>query len=202
MPRANRPQPPSSTPARRPCAAALLVAALVLLAARPAPAVGAEGERPDPWVTLGLLVGDWEGEISGALGTGEGIRRYDWLKEGAFLRMRHRSVRQPQEKSPQGDFHEELTVFSHDTERDAIVYREFLIHEGIVVRSACDVEPGRVVCLSEHVEGGPGIRARLTLEITDRYHFTERYEIAWPGKELEPFMTNRWTRSPRPHAWP
>ncbi len=46
------------------------------------------------------------------------------------------------------------------------------------------------------MENGPGIRARLTLQITDRYRFVEVYEIAWPGNELAVYFTNRWTRSP------
>ncbi len=157
-------------------------------------------EAPDPWAPLRLLVGTWEGEIDGRLGKGRGVRRYEFVVGDRYLLCRHVSVRLPQEKSPEGDQHEELALFSFDTERGQVVYREFMI-EGVVVRSACEVDGMRVVCTSEAVESGPGIRARLTLEIADRYRFTEIYELAFPGRELELYFTNRWTRAPAPYAW-
>ncbi len=148
----------------------------------------------DQWGPLKLLVGVWEGEIEGKLGQGKGLRRYEFILGERFLQSRHISVRLPQEKSPKGDEHEEMAVFSWDGQRGSIVQREFF-SEGVVVRSLCVVEGMKVVCNSESVENGPGIRARLTLEIIDRYRFTETYEIAWPGKELEHYFTNKWTRS-------
>jgi len=157
-------------------------------------------ETADPWAPLKLLAGTWEGEIDGKLGTGKGLRRYELIMGDRFLLCRHLSVRLPQEKSPQGDQHEELGIFSYDSERNTIVFREFM-SEGVVVRSACEVEGMKVVCTSEAVESGPGIRSRLTLEITDRYRFTEVYELAWPGQDLEHYFTNHWTRSPVPDDW-
>jgi hypothetical protein len=141
------------------------------------------------------LVGSWEGSIDGKLGTGTGVRRYEFILGGKFLMCRHTSVRLPQEKSPAGDQHEELGVFSFDSEKKAIVLREFML-EGVVPRSVCETEAGKIVCTTEAVESGPGIRARLTLEIIDRYRFRETYELAWPGKELELYFDNEWTRVP------
>ncbi len=161
---------------------------------------GEPSAAPDPWAPLRLLVGAWEGEIDGKLGKGKGVRRYEFVVGDRYLLCRHVSVRLPQEKSPEGDQHEELAVFSFDTERGKIVYREFMI-EGVVIRSPCEIEGNRVVCVSEAVESGPGIRARLTLEIADRYRFTEIYELGFPGRELEHYFTNQWTRSPAPYAW-
>lgn len=158
-------------------------------------------EASDPWAPLRLLVGAWEGAIDGKLGKGRGLRRYEFINKGSFLLCRHLSVRLPQEKSPDGDQHEELGVFSFDSQRKLLVYREFL-SEGVVVQSPCEVDGMRIVCTSETVESGPGIRARLTLEIKDRYRFTEKYELAWPGqKELEHYFTNHWIRAPRPQGW-
>jgi len=190
---------------KRPTGACLGLATAVsaLLALGPpvtAAEVAAQGQPADPWALLKLLVGTWEGEIDGKLGTGKGVRRYELILGERFLLCRHRSVRVPQEKSPKGDQHEELGVFSFDSERKTIVYREFM-SEGVVVRSPCEVAGTRVVCTSEAVESGPGIRARLVLEIADRYRFTEVYELAWPGKEMEHYFTNRWTRSPVPLDW-
>lgn len=76
-----------------------------------------------------------------------------------------------------------------------MVLREFMV-EGYVIRSACEVEPMRFVCTSEHVESGTEIRARLTVELTDPYRFLEIYELGFPGEEMKVHFTNRWTRVP------
>lgn len=169
-----------------------LVAAVAL-----AGAVHAWPQDPaaDPWGPLRLLEGTWEGEIDGRLGQGRGLRRYERAVGGQYLVMRQTSVRLPQEKSPQGDHHREMAVFSHDRVRERIVLREFFV-EGYVVRSLCEVAPGRVVCASEDVESGPGMRSRLTLEIADAFGFEEVFELASPGEELRVYFTNRWRRIP------
>ncbi len=150
----------------------------------------------DPWGPLRQLEGRWQGAIDGRLGTGSGVREYEFVLEDQFLFYRHASVRMPQDKSPAGDHHRELAVFSYDRERRAIVLREFMV-EGVVPRSLCEVGGSRVVCVSEHVESGPGIRARLTLEFDSPFAFTETYELAFPGDEaLKHYFTNRWTRLP------
>jgi len=154
----------------------------------------------DPWGVLLELVGSWDGRIDGKLGTGHGVRRYELIMGERYLLARHRSVRLPQERSPAGDQHEELAVFSYDRERQTIVYREFL-SEGVVVRSPCRVDARKVVCVSEAVENGTGIRARLTLEITDRYRFTEIYDLGFPNREVEHYFTNHWTRTPVSQEW-
>jgi hypothetical protein len=161
----------------------------------------AEAQEPanrekDPLAILRPLAGRWEGTIDGRLGTGKGIREYEWILDEQFLLSRHASVRMPQEKSPKGDHHRELAVFSFDSERNTIMLREFMV-EGVVNRYACDAGDGRLVCVTEHVENGPGIRARLTLEFESPYAFTEIYELAFSaGKELQHYFTNRWTRVP------
>jgi hypothetical protein len=154
-------------------------------------------ESPDPWAALEMLDGNWEGAIDGKLGTGRGFRRCERLMGDRYLVCRHSSIRLPQEKSPKGDQHEELIVFSYDREREIIVQREFM-SEGVVVQSTCTTEGMTVTCHSEAVESGTGIRSRLELEFADRYRFTEEYWLAWPGKDFEHYFTNLWTRSTAP----
>ena len=77
----------------------------------------------------------------------------------------------------------------------AVLYREFLV-EGYVNQYVCEVEPKQFVCTTETVENGAGMKARLTLEILDRYRFDETFELAGRGEELELYFTNRWTRNP------
>lgn len=159
------------------------------------PAEAGQVDRAAAWEALRPLVGTWEAGIEGRLGQGVGHRRYEFIFDGVFLVSRHASVRLPQEKSPQGDYHRELAVYSFDRERGLVVLREFIV-EGHVLRYTCQVEPGKFVCTSEEVENGPGMRARLTVEIKDRYRFVEVFELAGPGEELKLYFTNQWTRVP------
>jgi hypothetical protein len=155
----------------------------------------ATGADADHWGPLRLLVGTWDGAISGQLGTGTGVREYEFILDENFLLFRQASVRMPQELSPAGDHHRELSIFSYDAERDAIVLREFFV-EGVVTRSTCQVEGSTVTCIAEEIENGTGMQARLTLEIHDAFSFDEVYELAFPGEDLSVYFTNRWTRRP------
>jgi hypothetical protein len=148
---------------------------------------------------LRLLEGSWEGKIDGRLGQGVGQRTYEFIFDGVYLVSRHASVRQPQEKSPEGDHHRELGVYSLDRERGTIVLREFM-EEGFVLRSTCEMEPRRFVCTAEAIESGSGMLSRLTVEISDQYHFVEIFELASPGEELQVYFTNTWTRVPDLHG--
>ena len=155
---------------------------------------GAPGEE-SIWAPFRRLEGSWEGTIEGRLGEGRGRRDYEFLFDGLYLVFRHASVRLPQEKSPEGDYHRELGVFSLDRERSTIVLREF--HgEGFVIGSACKALEQGFVCTSESVESGTGMRSRLTVEMSDPFRFEETFELASPGEELTVYFTNRWSRVP------
>lgn len=149
----------------------------------------------DPMAVLRPLEGHWEGAIDGSLGTGRGVREYEWILENQYLLFRHDSVRMPQEKTPEGDHHRELSVFSYDSERQKIVLREFMV-EGVVTRYGCDLEGQRLTCVTEHVESGPGIKGVLTLDVESPYAFNERFELSFPGDASPSVtMTNKWTRT-------
>jgi hypothetical protein len=129
----------------------------VLVAVAPA---GGQDDDPsppgetDPWASLRMLVGSWEGAIDGKLGTGTGLRRYEFIVGGKFLMVSHSSVRLPQEKSPQGDQHEELGVFSFDRERQTLVFRSFMI-EGVVSRYLCEATPAIPALVSSSSSPSP-----------------------------------------------
>lgn len=161
-----------------------------------APQQTSETPPSDPMAILRPLEGHWEGAIDGSLGTGKGIREYEWILENQYLLFRHDSVRMPQEKSPEGDHHRELSIFSYDSERRKIVLREFMV-EGVVTRYGCDLEGRRLTCTSEHVESGPGITGVLKLDIESPYEIVETFELTFPGDQAPSVtMTNRWTRAP------
>ncbi len=160
--------------------------------------LGSQEEKPppkDPWTLFRLLIGSWSGSIDGKFGTGNGIREYRFILGDRFVLSRHESIRPPQEKSPKGDHHRELGVFSLDRERGKLVYRQFLV-EGFVSQYVCEVEPRGFVCLTESVENGAGLRARWSVDIQDRYHFQESFELASGENDFELYFSNQWNRRP------
>ena len=169
-------------------------AVVLLLVGLPLAAQQSEATT-DPWAPFRLLEGTWEGAIDGILGQGVGDRRYEWVMDDRYLIQHHASVRQPQEKSPRGDHHREIAIYSFDSERERIVERVFNV-EGFVIRSACDVDGMRIVCTSESVENGTGMKSRKTMEIESPYRFVETFELASPGQELSIYLRNTWTRVP------
>ena len=153
--------------------------------------------RDNPLAALNFLVGTWEGQIDGSLGTGTGIREYEWILDDNFLMSTHASVRMPQPRSPGGDHHREVGIFSYDSERELIVYRQFVV-EGFVNRYTCqppDAGPG-FTCVTEGVENGPGIRARWTMTPSDGFTLEEVFELGEPDQEFGIRFTNRWIRRP------
>ena len=175
--------------------AVLLLCCLALPATGVTQEASGAAEAADPWEPLRLLEGSWSGAIDGRLGQGAGKRCYEFLFNGLYLVARHTSVRLPQEKSPEGDHHRELAVYSYDRDRKTVVLREF-INEGYILRYACETSPRRLVCTTEDVENGRGMKARLTIEIADRFRFREVFELASPGQDLQVYFTNEWTRIP------
>jgi hypothetical protein len=90
------------------------LACLVLILSVGAIGEAAQGQtksETDPFAPLRVLEGSWEASIEGRLGTGVGIREYEFILDDKFLMSRHASVRQPQEKSSEGDHHRELSVY-------------------------------------------------------------------------------------------
>jgi hypothetical protein len=152
----------------------------------------------DPWAPYRTLVGSWEGDIAGELGTGSAIRTYEFILDGQYLLSRHASVRLPQPESPQGDHHREMGVYSYDGARELVVFRKFIV-EGFVLQYWCEAESAerRIVCVTESVENGEGMRARETINLKNDYEFEEIFELAPDGGDLSVLFTNRWRRSPR-----
>ena len=154
-------------------------------------------DKDEIWRLLNNLVGRWEGSIDGPLGSGGGIREYEFVLEGNFLMWRHASVRLPQEKVPAGDHHREIGFFSFDPERNKLVARSFIV-ENFVNQYVCEIDRQRVTCEMERTEGENGSEwnGRLTLVIHDAFSFDETFELAPPGEALSVFFSEEWTRIP------
>ena len=159
------------------------------------PVTSAQDDRPDPWAAHRLLPGPREIDIQGILGQGTGLRHYQFIMEDQYLVGRHASIRLPQEATPEGDYHRELSVYSYDSERETIVLRQFIV-EGYVLQFTCETESMRFVCMTEKIENGTGMAARMTIEFENPYRFRETFELANPGDELKVYFNNTFTKVP------
>jgi len=160
----------------------------------------AQSEQPDPWRPLRAFIGSWAGDETGAPGVGKGERNYKFVIDGNFLHFRNISRFKPQERNPEGETHEDWGFFSHDTNRERIVLRQFFV-EGFVIRyvlASEDEEAGRLVFLSEDVENAPpGFRARYIITRQNADQFEEVFELADPGKDFAELIRSNWTREQR-----
>ncbi len=162
--------------------------------------VGAQqGPKPDVWDQFQYFVGTWEGHETGKAGIGKGERTYRFVLGRQFLFCQNQSRFEPQEGNPKGEVHEDWLVISYDREKKNFMARAFFI-ETYVIRYALDLGAStkeRLVFLSEAVENGPQLRARLTYQIQNRDEFEEVFEVAAGEKDFEVFIRNFWTRTNR-----
>jgi hypothetical protein len=139
------------------------------------------------WAPLMFLMGAWEGESTGSPGAGRVSREYRFALNQKFIEVRNSSTYAPQPKNPKGERHEDWGLFSFDKSRKRFVLRQFHV-EGFVNQYVSDPAPitGPLVFTSESIENIPaGYRARETYTVTGPDSFTERFELASPGKDFE-----------------
>jgi hypothetical protein len=77
-----------------------------------------------------------------------------------------------------------------------LIYTIKRIVEGFVNRYVCHVTDPKIVCVTEYIDSGPGMRARLALGIEYPYSFVEVFELGGAGKKLAVCFANRGTRRP------
>ena len=80
---------------------------------------------------LAFLIGRWEGTSEGQPGVARVQREYTAVLNSRFIRVQNQSVYQPQAKNPKGEVHEDLGMFSFDSGRKRLVFRQFH-KEGLV----------------------------------------------------------------------
>lgn len=152
-----------------------------------APAASQEAPKPDRFADLRFLVGTWQGEQRGEPGQGTADRTYQFVLNDRFLQETNTSTYLPQERNPKGEVHRHLSMISYDSARKLFVFRQFHV-EGFV--NTYVQQPSSndktMVFVSEAIENIPaGYRARETYTILNGDEFTERFEIAEPGKEFQ-----------------
>ena len=174
--------------------------ALLLLAGAFPPAFGQTGpDRADRWAAFEFFSGEWTGAESATFGAGRGERTYELVLQDAYLLSRNRSVFPPQEGLPDGDVHDDWSVFSFDTDRDTYVLRQFN-SEGFVNTFVLDPSssvPEHLVFVLEESENAAGTRATLTLTRIDADTFDEAFDLTLPGRTESITIQSRWTRNSR-----
>lgn len=143
--------------------------------------------KPDRFAALRFFAGTWRGEQAGQPGRGAAERTYEFILNDRFLQETNTSTYPPQEKNKSGEVHHHMSMISYDTARQVFVFRQFhtegFVNTYVQQPSADDKT---IVFVSEAIENIPaGYRARETYTILSRDEFTERFEIAEPGKDFE-----------------
>jgi len=163
--------------------------ALLLVIASLAAQAGAQqsASKPDRFAALRFLAGTWRGEQAGQPGRGTAERTYQFILNDRFLQEDNTSTYPPQEKNRNGEIHHHMSVISYDTARKLFVFRQFhtegFVNTYVQLPTADDKT---IAFVSEAIENIPaGYRARETYTILSRDEFTERFEIAEPGKDFE-----------------
>lgn len=170
---------------------------LFILLIIPLMVLSQEQDEENMWEPFEFLIGSWIGDETGKAGIGKGERTYEYTLNKKYIKMQNISRFEPQEKNPNGETHEDLTIFSRDDLRNLFVIRQFNI-EGFVntfILDTLNSDNRHFVFVSESTENSPkGLKARLTYKIDNKDEFTEYFELAFPGKEYEIWLRNFWRR--------
>lgn len=140
------------------------------------------------WEPFKFFVGIWEGTGDGQPGMSKIQREYRLALNDKFLHVQNKSTYYPQPKNPKGEVHQDWGMMSFDKGRKKFVFRQFHV-EGFVnlyVMTSSSADGKTIVFTSESIENIPaGFRARETYKILGPDEFTEVFEIAEAGKDLE-----------------
>jgi hypothetical protein len=162
------------------------------------PAASQDEREEDPWKPVRFLEGSWTGTTEGRFGSGTVERVYSFVLDGAYLHERNASNYPPQERNPEGEFHEYWSFFSYDRARDLLVYRQFH-DEGIVnqfVLNEAHTKADLIVFDTERIENfGEDWRAREAYRVISNDGFVETFYLAAPGKDYELYVTTRFERT-------
>jgi hypothetical protein len=173
------------------------IAILLVIVFLGAPVGAQQGaSKPDRFALLRFLAGTWRGDQSGQPGRGTAERTYQFILNDRFVQETNTSTYPPQEKNKTGEVHHHMSMISYDTARKLFVFRQFHT-EGFVNTYVQQptADEKTIVFVSEAIENiPPGYRARETYTILSDDEFTERFEIAEPGKEFELYSEARLKR--------
>ncbi len=168
--------------------------AVILWLLFPCAVFAQEEPKPDVWKPFHFFVGSWEGTSEGQPGTAKVEEKFEFILNAKFLMASGKSVYPPQEKNAKGQVYTGWDIISYDRLRQKFVLRQFS-GEGFVnqyVLEQMDPDGKTFVFVTENMENLPaGFHARKTYRILKSDEFTDTFELAQPGKELEKYVETR-----------
>jgi hypothetical protein len=165
----------------------LAVVGLLLISAAVARGEGA----PEGLKRLDFLLGAWRGTSSGEPGNGTVERSCAKALHDRFIECRTMTTYPPQEKNKKGEVHVDRAFYSYDKAAKKLRLRQF--HGEGFVNSYMETEP--LVFVTVEIENIPqGWRARETYEPASPDSWSERFDLARPGKEFAPYTSSKLER--------
>lgn len=131
---------------------------------------------------LNFMLGEWQGTSRGEPGEGKIERVCAKVLNDRFIECRTTVTYPAQTANPKGEVHVDRALFSYDKSTKMLRLRQF--HgEGFVNTYA---EGGPLSFVTTEIENIPaGWRARETYELSSPDSWSERFELAGPGKDFK-----------------
>ena len=164
------------------------------------PSSAAAKSKPDPWQPLRRLLGAWEGDAHGEPGAGKVVRTYAFVLRDRFIQVNNQSVYPPQEKNLKGETHEDVGYLSYDRAAKKLMLRQFHVESFVntFALESVSADGRTIVFVTTAIENiAPGFRARETYTFASDDEFTEKFELAEPGKEFALYSETRFKRQAR-----
>jgi hypothetical protein len=142
--------------------------------------------QSDPWASLRVFEGKWEGPTSGKPGKGSTTREFRFEMNGHFLSQRDHSVYQPADPAAKPFVHEDFGFFSYDSDLKKVVWRQFH-SEGLVNEYALEsvsVDGKSLEFVTTRIENLPGFRAKKLYRILSADEIEEKFLLAPPGADF------------------
>ena len=163
------------------------VAGLLLISA----AMARGDDAPQGLKRLDFLLGEWRGTSSGEPGNGTIERSCVKALNDRFIECRTTTTYPPQEKNKKGEVHVDRGFYSYDKAAKKLRLRQF--HGEGFVNSYTEAAP--LVFLTVEIENIPqGWRARETYEQVSPDAWSERFDLAEPGKEFALYSSSKLQR--------
>ena len=137
---------------------------------------------------LSFLIGAWTGDGESFGQTAAVEHRFEYILQNKFIQSRTRSVSRNSD-GESTEIHEDMGVFSYDSDRDVVVLREFYT-EGYVNTYLMEETETGFVFTTERTESAGGLMARLSFTVLSDDVFEETLELAGPGKEFSHCLRN------------
>lgn len=127
--------------------------------------------QSDPWATIRVFEGKWEGTVTGKPGKQFSSREYKFTLDGKFLSQRDNSVYEAKSAEGTTRTRVDFGFFSYDTNLKKIVWRQFH-SEGFVNKYTLDsvsADGKSFEFVTTKIENlPPGFRAKKSFRVVSR----------------------------------